>query len=140
MLEAAAVAGLEVDAELLASVMPAGRPGELVSAGLLDPEEERFRFRHPLLQEAAYQEVPTERRHVLHQQIAAAMATEGSHPAERIAVHLERAGCPEEALSCLRPRREKRTRPGRWDGRQRLPWCVPASLPTPIAGQPATAA
>jgi len=50
LLEAAAVAGLEVDAELLASVMPEGRPGDLVSAGLLDQEEKNFRFRHPLLQ------------------------------------------------------------------------------------------
>ena len=34
----------------------------------------RFRFRHPLLQEAAYHEVPAERRRALHEQIAAVMA------------------------------------------------------------------
>src|SRR6516165_9563618 len=80
LLEVAAVAGLEADAGLLASVLPEGRPRDLVSAGLLDREdEERFRFRHPLLQEAAYQGVPGGRRRALHEQIAAAIAKGGSH-------------------------------------------------------------
>ena len=101
MLEVAAVAGLKVDAELLASVFPGGRPGDLVSAGLLEQEDERFRFRHPLLQEAAYDEVPAERRGALHERIAAAMAASGSYPAESVASHLEQAGRPEDALSVL---------------------------------------
>jgi hypothetical protein len=101
LLEVAAVAGLEMDAGLLASVLPEGRPGDPVSAGLLSREEERFRFRHPLLQEATYQEVPAERRRALHEQIAAAMSKSGSHPAERVAAHLERAGHPGPALSVL---------------------------------------
>ena len=101
LLEAAAVAGLEAEAELLASVQPEGRPGDLVSAGLLDQEDERFRFRHPLLQEAAYLEVPAGRRRALHEQIAAAMAKSTSYPAERVAAHLERAGRPDAALSEL---------------------------------------
>jgi len=100
-LEAAAVAGLEVDATLLASVLTGGRPGDLVSAGLLEQEDERFRFRHPLLQEAAYDEVPAERRRTLHEQIAAAMAASDSHSAARVAYHLEQAGRPEAALSVL---------------------------------------
>jgi DNA-binding CsgD family transcriptional regulator len=99
LLEVAAVAGLEVEAGLLASVLPESRPGDLVSAGLLDEEDEHFRFRHPLLQEAAYQEVPAGRRRALHDQIAAAMAKSSSHLTERVAVHLERAGRPEAALS-----------------------------------------
>src|SRR6516162_1447035 len=75
LLEVAAVAGLEADAGLLASVLPEGRPGNLVSAGLLNREDEdRFRFRHPLLREAAYDEVPAGRRRALHEQIAAAIA------------------------------------------------------------------
>ena len=101
LLEVAAVAGLEMDAGLLASVVPGGRPADLVTAGLLDREGERFRFRHPLLQEAAYLEVPAGRRQVLHEQIAAAMAKSSSHPAERVAAHLERAGRAEAALSEL---------------------------------------
>jgi DNA-binding CsgD family transcriptional regulator len=113
LLEAAAVAGLEVDAELLASVLPGGRPGELVSVGLLDREEERFRFRHPLLQEAAYLEVPAERRQALHEQIAAAMAKSDSHPAEQVAAHFERARRPEAALSVLEAAAEEANRAGR---------------------------
>jgi DNA-binding CsgD family transcriptional regulator len=102
LLEVAAVAGLEVEAGLLASVVSEGRPGDLVSAGLLDQEdEERFRFRHALLHEAVYQEIPAERRRALHEQIAAAIAASGSYPAERAAAHLERAGRPEAALSQL---------------------------------------
>src|SRR5262249_41516793 len=113
LLEVAAVAGLEADAGLLASVLPEGRPGDLVSAGLLNREDEqRFRFRHPLLREAAYGEVPAERRRALHQQIAAAMAESGSQPAERIAAHLERAGRPAAALSVLETAAEEASRAG----------------------------
>ena len=101
LLEVAAVAGLEVDAELLASVVPEGRPDDLVSAGLVDREDERFWFRHPLQHEAAYQEVPGERRRALHEQVAAAMANSARHPAERVAAHLEQAGRPDAALSVL---------------------------------------
>jgi DNA-binding CsgD family transcriptional regulator len=102
LLEVAAVAGLEVDAGLLASILPEGRPGDLVSAGLLDREDEnRFRFRHPLLQEAAYQQVPAGRRRALHEQIAAVLSDSNRAPAERIAAHLERADRPEAALSEL---------------------------------------
>jgi DNA-binding CsgD family transcriptional regulator len=100
LLEVAAVAGMEADAELLSSVLPKGRPGDLVSAGLLDREDEdRFRFRHPLLQEAAYQEVPAGRRRALHEQIAAVLSDDDRAPAERIAGHLEQAGRPGAALS-----------------------------------------
>ena len=101
MLEAAAVAGMEMDAGLLASVIHQGQLGDLVAVGLLEREEDRFRFRHPLLQEAAYDEVPAERRRTLHEQIAAAMAKTDSHSAERVAHHLERADRPEAALSVL---------------------------------------
>jgi DNA-binding CsgD family transcriptional regulator len=102
LLEVAAVAGLEAEAGLLASVLPEGRPADLVSAGLLNREDEgRFRFRHPLLREAAYDEVPDGRRRALHEQIAAAMAESGNQMAERVAAHLERAGRPEAALSVL---------------------------------------
>jgi len=113
LLEVAAVAGLEADAGLLASVLPEGRPGNLVSAGLLNREDEdRFRFRHPLLREAAYDEVPAGRRRALHEQIAAAIAKGGSHLAERVAVHLERAGRPEAALSALETAAEEASRAG----------------------------
>jgi DNA-binding CsgD family transcriptional regulator len=112
LLEVAAVAGLEVDAGLLAAVVPEGQPGDLVAAGLLNREDERFRFRHPLLQEAAYDDVPDGRRRALHEQIAAAMAKSGSQPAERVAAHLERAGRPEAALSVFETAAEEASRAG----------------------------
>jgi hypothetical protein len=89
LLEVAAVAGLEVEEELL------------VSAGLLEREGAHLRFRHPLLQEAAYRDVPPERRRAIHQELAEALARSGAHPVERVAGHLERAGHPQAALSVL---------------------------------------
>src|SRR6516165_4466127 len=112
LLEAAAVAGLEMDAGLLASVLPQGQPGDLVAVGLLEREEDRFRFRHPLLQEAAYDEVPARRRRALHEQIAAAMAKSSIHITERVAVHLEQAGRPEAALSVLETAADEANRAG----------------------------
>ena len=112
LLEVAAVAGLQVDAVLLASVLPEGRPGDLVSVGLLNREEDRFRFRHPLLQEAAYQAVPAGRRRALHEQIAAVLSNSDRVPAESIAAHLERAGRPEAALSRFETAAELASRAG----------------------------
>jgi len=112
LLEAAAVAGLEVDAGLLALLLPEGRPGDLVAAGLLDQEEKGFRFRHPLLQEAVYAQVPAERRRALHEQIATAIAKLDSHAAERVAAHLERADRPEAALLVLETAAEEARRTG----------------------------
>ncbi len=112
LLEVAAVVGLDADAGLLLSVVPEGRPGDLVSAGLLNREEGGFRFRHPLLREAVYDEVPAERRRALHEQIAATMAESGRQPAERVAVHLEQAGRPEAALLVLETAAEEASRVG----------------------------
>ncbi len=101
LLEVAAVAGLEVDEDLLASLRPEPPADELVWAGLLEREGARLRFRHPLLQEAAYQAVPPERRRAIHQELAEALASSGAHPVERVAGHLERAGRAEAALAVL---------------------------------------
>jgi DNA-binding CsgD family transcriptional regulator len=101
LLEVAAVAGLEVDEQSLGSLRPGPPPDELVSAGLLEREGARLRFRHPLLQEAAYQDVPPKRRRAIHEQLAEALASSGAYPVERVAGHLERAGHPEAALSVL---------------------------------------
>jgi hypothetical protein len=80
---------------------PEEDPGALVSAGLLDHEEDGYRFRHPLFQESAYEEIPAERKRVLHEEIAAAIAKTDGYGAERVAAHLERVGRPEAALSVL---------------------------------------
>ena len=101
LLEVAAVAGLEVDEDLLGPLRPEPPAEELVQAGLLEREGTRLRFRHPLLQEAAYQAIPPERRRAVHQQLAEVLASSGAHPVERVAGHLERAGQPVAALSVL---------------------------------------
>jgi DNA-binding CsgD family transcriptional regulator len=101
LLEVAAVAGLELDENLLRSLRPESPADELVSAGLLEREGARLRFRHPLLQEAAYQDVPLERRRAIHQEVAEALSRSGAYPVERVAGHLERAGQPQAALSVL---------------------------------------
>jgi DNA-binding CsgD family transcriptional regulator len=101
LLAAAAVAGLDMDAELLGSIAPGGDPEELVAAGLLERDDTGIRFRHPLFHGAAHAAVPRERRRVLHERIADAMSASGRHSAEHIAARLEWAGRPEAALAAL---------------------------------------
>jgi DNA-binding CsgD family transcriptional regulator len=106
LLEVAAVAGLSVDARLLRALRPEAAPEELVAAGLVEPDRDGFRFRHPLLQESAYQDVPPSRRSALHEEVAGSLAKDpaagGPAPAaERIALHLDRAGQPGPALAVL---------------------------------------
>ena len=112
LLEVAAVAGLEVDQDLLASLRPEPPVDDLVSAGLLEREGARLRFQHPLLQEAAYQDVPPERRRAIHQELAEALSWSDAYPVERIAGHLERAGQPETALSVLEEDAEEAAKAG----------------------------
>jgi predicted ATPase len=101
LLDVAAVAGMEVDAQLLASMRPDASTEELVSVGLLEPTEGLLRFRHPLLQEATYEEVPPQRKRALHREIAGVLAARDHEPVERVAAHLERAERAEAALSTL---------------------------------------
>jgi DNA-binding CsgD family transcriptional regulator/tetratricopeptide (TPR) repeat protein len=101
LLEVAAVAGLELDEDLLESLRPESPADELVPAGLLERQGARLRFRHPLLQEAAYQDVPPERRRAIHEELAEALSRSGAYPVERVAGHLERAGQAQAALSVL---------------------------------------
>jgi DNA-binding CsgD family transcriptional regulator/tetratricopeptide (TPR) repeat protein len=101
LLAVAAVAGLELDEDLLGALRPEAPADELVRVGLLERDGARLRFRHPLLQEVAYQDVPHKRRRAIHQEIAQVLSRGDAHPAERIASHLERAGQPQAALSVL---------------------------------------
>ena len=106
LLEVAAVAGVGVDAQLLRALRPGAAPEELVAAGLVEPDGAGFRFRHPLFQESAYEDVPPSRRSALHQEVAECLARGpadgGPAPAaERIAFHLDRAGRPEAGLAVL---------------------------------------
>jgi DNA-binding CsgD family transcriptional regulator len=106
LLDVAAVAGLSVDAGLLRTLRPDALPEELVAAGLVEADAGGFRFRHPLLQESVYQDVPPPRRSELHEEVAgglssASAAGDSAPAAERIAFHLDRAGRPEAALAVL---------------------------------------
>jgi DNA-binding CsgD family transcriptional regulator/tetratricopeptide (TPR) repeat protein len=112
LLPLAAVAGVEIDEALLAALLPDAAADELVAAGLVERAEQHVRFRHPLLQEAVYREVPLAGRRVLHEQIAGVLAAGGPDLAERAAAHLERAGRSESALALLERRAEEAGRRG----------------------------
>ncbi len=106
LLDVAAVAGLGVDGQLLRTLRPEAAPEELVAAGLVDPDNAGFRFRHPLFQESAYEDVPPRRRSALHEEVARALSRGSAdgglaQDAERIAFHLDRAGRPQAALAVL---------------------------------------
>jgi hypothetical protein len=101
LLDVAALVGLAVEARTLELLRPGSSAAELVEVGLLDTDGGDYRFRHPLLWEAALAEVPAGRRRALHQELAAALAADGGYPAERVAGHLQRAGQPEAALAAL---------------------------------------
>lgn len=101
LLDLIAVAGLDVDQELLTALGAQHATDDLICAGILTVEDVGVRFRHPLLQEAAYQAVPEPRRRDLHAEVAAAIAPRGAHLVERVAMHHERAGEPVAALAAL---------------------------------------
>jgi len=117
LLEVAAVAGLSVDGQLLRALRPEAAPDDLVAAGLMEPDRGGFRFRHPLLQESAYADVPPPRRSALHQEVAGVLsmgcADDASAQAvERIAFHLDRGGQPEAALTVLEEGAERAKQAG----------------------------
>jgi DNA-binding CsgD family transcriptional regulator len=101
LLDVAAVAGLAVEEQLLASLRPQASAAELIAAGLLDRDGGKYRFGHPLLRDAAQAEIPAARRRQLHQELAAMLTAGGQAGAERVAGHLERAGQPQAALAAL---------------------------------------
>jgi hypothetical protein len=102
LLDLAALSGLAVEARTLRLLRPASSSVEaLIEAGLLSRDGDNYRFRHPLLWEAAEADVPEARRRVLHEELAAALRTAGDYPPERVADHLQRAGQPSQALDLL---------------------------------------
>jgi DNA-binding CsgD family transcriptional regulator len=101
LLQAAAVVGFELSEDFLARLHPSGELSDLVAAGLLVEDEGRIQFRHPLMQEAAYADIPHDIRLELHTQVAASLAEVQGYSTELVATHLERAGRPSEALSTL---------------------------------------
>lgn len=99
LLELASVAGLDVDADLLESLRPRASHRDLVSAGFLLDDGETLRFRHPLLQEAAYEDIPRARRKRLHEEVAEAAV--GRKRVEKAGLNFEKADNIEAALSTL---------------------------------------
>ena len=100
VVERAAVIGREFDTSRVGQLMDvrsARRPLEgLVQRGLLEsvasttPFEERFRFRHVLIQEATYAATPQEERSRLHERLADLLVDDGESD-ELIGFHLEQA-------------------------------------------------
>ena len=88
LLEAAAVAGIEFDVDIVvAAAGAAAWPDGFTASGLLaEARDGRAAFRHPLTQEAAYSDIPWSRRRRLHRALAAALAGRDAAPA-LIAVH-----------------------------------------------------
>jgi DNA-binding CsgD family transcriptional regulator len=108
VLEAVAVGGPQLDSGLLARVLPdhpAEAPDQLITAGLLvaagDAERPAIAFRHPLLWEAVYRDIPLARRRTLHGRFAQACDEAAPMEPERVARHYELADDPAASLQCL---------------------------------------
>jgi DNA-binding CsgD family transcriptional regulator len=101
LLDVAAVAGLAVEEQLLATLRPEASAAELIAAGLLNRDGEKYRFGHPLLRDAAQAEIPAARQRQLHEELAAMLTAGGQAGAERVAGHLEHAGQPQAAVAAL---------------------------------------
>lgn len=97
--ETAAAAGSSFDVDLVAD----GEEGlaELLAAGFVQESEPgRAGFRHPLVREAIYDDVPWLRRRTLHRRLAAALRDRGADPAE-VATHWLAARDAPRALEAL---------------------------------------
>jgi DNA-binding CsgD family transcriptional regulator/tetratricopeptide (TPR) repeat protein len=94
--ELALALGLSVSA-LADSLRPALAAGVLVDAG------ERLAFRHELIRDTVYEDVPQAVRRALHRELAARLSESGA-PLERIAMHMLRGADPgdTEAVALLR--------------------------------------
>ena len=111
VLGAASALGRAVPHQLLAAVAEASDLGDglaaAVSHRLLEPRDDGYRFRHPLIQETVYGRLLLPERQVLHGRAAAALASAGSpaEPAARaghavqIAFHWQQAGQTDKALA-----------------------------------------
>jgi DNA-binding SARP family transcriptional activator/tetratricopeptide (TPR) repeat protein len=118
-IEHAAVIGREFSASLLAELLEARGVRQPLSAlvrrGLIDPAppatafEERFRFRHVLIQEATYTTAPRAERARLHERLADMIGDDD----ELVGFHLEQA-------AVLRPERDRHTRRLAEDAGERL--------------------
>ncbi len=108
VLEAVAVGGPQLDSGLLARVLP-DHPVEaldqLIAAGLVvaagDAERPAIAFRHPLLWETVYRDIPLARRRTLHGRFAQAWDEAAPMEPDPAARHYELADDPVASLQCL---------------------------------------
>jgi predicted ATPase len=99
-----AVAGME-DAQLQMALERLAEADILLVQGL--PPESEYRFKHALIQDAAYENLLKSRRQVLHRRVAEALRDKASAGIGPILVIVKKNGCIREceARSCPRPRR-----------------------------------
>jgi DNA-binding NarL/FixJ family response regulator len=99
--DAAAVAGTTFDLVLVADVASADGVAELVERGWVREDGDgRGAFRHALMREALYADVPWLRRRALHRELATALEAAGA-PAMEIAAHWTGAREPARARPAL---------------------------------------
>jgi DNA-binding SARP family transcriptional activator len=88
--------------ECLPIANPAGAASAAIETGLLVSRSRRLAYRHALLREALYAEIPEPRRAELHERFAAVLAEQGSsRRAAEAARHLLLAGRKEAAVAHL---------------------------------------
>jgi len=92
-LELAAVMGLHLDLDVLCDLVSPAGIEELASTGFV----ERASFRHALVRDAVYDDLPWRRRRERHRRLAERYAAGGSHPPELVAEHWLLAGEPGRA-------------------------------------------
>jgi DNA-binding CsgD family transcriptional regulator len=99
---AASVAGLAFDPELVAAIAELDEwPDELVRRGVVrEVEPGRMAFRHALVRDAFYGEVPWTRRVGLHRAVAERLRAGGA-PAALVAEQWERGRQPDRARGCF---------------------------------------
>jgi len=98
--QAAALIGSHIDAELLAAVAAASADvlDELVTAGVLVSDNMTLRFRHEITRLAVEQQISAHRRRPIHAVVLAALLAVGCDEDARLAYHAEGAGDSESVL------------------------------------------
>lgn len=122
LVERAAVAGEELSAEVLLSLLgddddtraAAGRLDAAVEAGVFVPSRSGFRFRHALLRESLLASLAAPRRAQLHARAARVLASANGRPAD-VASHLERSGDAAAAAPWWTQAARQEAAVGAWD-------------------------
>ena len=118
----ASVLGVSFDAELLAAIHPlsldegviAEQLDDLVRRDLITPTDNGFTFRHAVVQESAYEQLPLAMRRQLHEEVAKRIEEGGPAPTQYPRTRPPLGGCrpPGTGSRLPRGRRSGRTRSG----------------------------